>query len=125
MFHPILPLGVVIRRREAPCKGVGVLEGRGCSDADPEMVRGEGDRRGQLQRIVHGDLGRLLEGRASWSPVDIVVSDDIRDEDTVEDARQSPSEILPVFQVLVSPRTVSRVGQSRAIDGRRNSWRRR
>ncbi len=88
-----------------------MLEGRGCSDADPEMVRGEGDRRGQLQRIVHGDLGRLLEGVPVGALVDIVVSDDIRDEDTVEDATlQSPSEILPVFQVLVSPRTVSRVG---------------
>ena len=44
------PLGVMIGGRQAPGERIGMLEGGRGGDADAEMLRGERDRRDELQR---------------------------------------------------------------------------
>ncbi len=103
-------LGVMIRRRKPPREGIGVLEGRRRGDAYTQMLRGKRDRRCQLEGIVHRNLRGVVDGMVIRTLVDIVVTDDVGDEDAIEDAAfHRAGKVLPVVQVLVLRGLVARM----------------
>ena len=88
---------MMVSRRKAPGEGIGMLEGGRCGDADAEMFGCERDGGGKLERIVHRELRGLVDGVIVRALVDIVVTDDVGDEDAVEDAAlQRARKILPI-----------------------------
>ena len=103
-------LCVMVRRRDTPGECVGMLEGRGRSDADAEMLGRKRNGSRQLQRVIHRDLGCLLDRVIVGALVDIVVANDVGDEDAVEDAAfERAGHILPVVEILVLPGLVLRM----------------
>ena len=83
------------------------------------MFRRHRDRHGELQRVVDGNLRRLLNGVVIAPLVDIVIADDVRYEDAIEN---------PPFRTRRP--CIARNGRadgsiSPATDGRRSSCRTR
>jgi hypothetical protein len=74
------------------------------------MLRRHRNRCNQLERIIDRDLRRLLQRMVVVALVNVVIANDIGNEDAVEDAAfQRGSELRPIFQILVLPRTVARM----------------
>src|SRR5580698_1440033 len=88
-----------------------MFEGGGGSNTDAEMLGCQRDRRDQLQRIVDGNLRRLLDRVEIASPVDVVIADHVGNKDAVENtALECPGEILPIIEILVFVGSVARMG---------------
>ena len=88
-----------------------MLEGGRCGNADAEMLGCQRDWRYELQRIVDGNLRRLLDRVEIASLVDVVITDHVGNEDTVENAAfQSPGKILPVVEILLFVGSIARMG---------------
>src|ERR1700723_4504516 len=80
-------------------------------NADAEMLGRQRDGRDQLQRIVDGNLRRLLDRVEIASPVDVVIADHVGNKDAVENtALECPGEILPIIEILVFVGSVARMG---------------
>ena len=103
-------LGQMVERREAARERVGVLEGKRGGQPEAEMLGDERHRRHELQGIVDGDLRRVAKRSVEVAMVDVVDAKHVRDEEAVElAALQNLSELDPIFEILVLPRTVARM----------------
>ena len=110
MFQPARPFGQMVEGREAARERVGVLEGKRGRQPEAEMLGDERHRRHELQGIVDGDLRRVAKRRVEIAMVDVVDAENVGDEQAVElAALQNLSELDPIFEILVLPRTVARM----------------
>lgn len=82
-----------------------MLEGGRGLDADAQVLGGERDGRGELERGIHRDLHALVQRVVILAFVDVIVANHVGDEDGVEKAAlQDAGKISPVVQVLVGER---------------------
>src|ERR1700722_10686866 len=96
-----------------------MLERGGRRYANAEVFRRHRDRHGELQRVVDGDLRRLLNGVVIAAFVDVVIADDVGDKNSVENSSfECRCELRPVLDVLVLPGAVAGMGpQARRLMG--------
>src|ERR1700722_16921375 len=100
----------MIEGREAARERVGVLEGKRGRQSEAEMLCDQSHRRHELQGIVDGDLRRVAKRGVEVAMVDVIDAKNVRDEEAVElPALQDLSELDPIFEILVLPRTVARM----------------
>ena len=87
-----------------------MLEGKRSGQPEAEILRDQGHRRHKLQRIVDGDLRRVTKRSVEGAMVHVVDAKHVRDEEAVElAALKNLSELDPIFEILVLPRTVARM----------------
>lgn len=88
-----------------------MLEGDRGRDAEAEVLGHHRHGGHELQRVVDRDLRALPDGLIRIALVDVVDAQYVGDEDAIEDATlQSLREPRPVFEVLVLPGAVARMG---------------
>ena len=107
---PSASLCQMVEGREAARERVGVLEGKRSRQPEAEMLGDERHRGHELQGIVDGDLRRVTKRSVEGAMVHVVDAKHVRYEQAVElPALQNLSELDPIFEVLVLPRTVARM----------------